>query len=49
MPLQGWATIEGTTRYRARLKERAHENHFRLEQNLWLSSIGLGTYLGRPD
>lgn len=49
MPLQGWATIEGTARYRARLKERANESHFRLEQNLWLSSIGLGTYLGRPD
>lgn len=49
MSLQGWATPEGTARYRERLTENANENHFRLEQNLWLSSIGLGTYLGKPD
>ncbi|HEY0319623.1 MAG TPA: aldo/keto reductase [Pyrinomonadaceae bacterium] len=50
MPLQGWATLEGTQRYRDRLiKQSVHENHFRLEQNLWLSSIGLGTYLGKPN
>ncbi len=49
MPLNGWATLEGTARYRERLKERAAENHFRLEQNLWVSSIGIGTYLGEAD
>lgn len=49
MPLQGWATLEGTKRYRDRLSSKANENHFRLEQNLWLSSIGLGTYLGKPN
>jgi aryl-alcohol dehydrogenase-like predicted oxidoreductase len=49
MALQGWATLEGTERYRDRLKESVNENHFRLQQNLWLSSIGLGTYLGQPD
>lgn len=49
MALQGWATLEGTERYRERLKQNVNENHFRLEQNLWLSSIGLGTYLGQPD
>ena len=49
MPLQGRATLEGTERYRNRLIGSAHENHFRLEQNLWLSSIGLGTYLGQWD
>jgi aryl-alcohol dehydrogenase-like predicted oxidoreductase len=49
MALRGWATTEGTARYRERLGERADEKHFRLEQNLWLSSIGLGTYLGQPD
>ncbi|HEX8174012.1 MAG TPA: aldo/keto reductase [Pyrinomonadaceae bacterium] len=49
MSLQGRATREGTERYRDRLKERANENHFRHEQNLWLSSIGLGTYLGKWD
>lgn len=47
MPLHGSATLEATKRYRERLKEKTNENHFRLEQNLWLSSIGLGTYLGQ--
>jgi len=44
-----WATLEGTARYRERLDSRATGNHFRLEQNLWLSSIGIGTYLGNAD
>ena len=49
MAIAGYATLEGTTRYRERFKDLAAKNHFRLEQNLWLSSIGLGTYLGNPD
>ena len=49
MPANSCATLEGTTRYRDRLRGRAAENHFRLEQNMWLSSIGVGTYLGDPD
>ncbi|MBD0371431.1 MAG: aldo/keto reductase [Pyrinomonadaceae bacterium] len=49
MSLQGRATPSGTARYRERFKESASEKHFRLEQGLWLSSIGLGTYLGRWD
>jgi aryl-alcohol dehydrogenase-like predicted oxidoreductase len=49
MSIKGYATLEGTARYRDRFKGRAAENHFRPEQNLWLSSIGLGTYLGKPD
>jgi aryl-alcohol dehydrogenase-like predicted oxidoreductase len=49
MPINGYATLEGTARYRERFKERAAENHFRHEQNLWLSSIGIGTYLGNWD
>jgi aryl-alcohol dehydrogenase-like predicted oxidoreductase len=49
MPITGYATLEGTARYRERFKERAAENHFRHEQNLWLSSIGIGTYLGHWD
>ena len=49
MPIDGYATLEGTARYRERFKGRSAENHFRLEQNLWLSSIGIGTYLGRND
>ncbi len=43
------ATTEGTTRYRNRLHGQLAENHFRQEQNLWLSSIGLGSYLGNAD
>lgn len=49
MPINGYATLEGTARYRDRFKERAAPTHFRLEQNLWLSSIGIGTYLGNWD
>jgi aryl-alcohol dehydrogenase-like predicted oxidoreductase len=43
------ASLEGTTRYRNRMRERTDANHFRLEQDLWLSSIGIGTYLGDWD
>jgi aryl-alcohol dehydrogenase-like predicted oxidoreductase len=50
MSIAGHATLEGTTRYRARLEQQTIAvNHFRLEQNLWLSSLGIGTYLGKPD
>ena len=43
------ATLEGTTHYRERFKDSAAANHFREQQNLWLSSIGIGTYLGNAD
>ncbi len=49
MALQGFATTEGTARYRDRFRGVAAENHFRYEQGLWLSSVGLGTYLGGWD
>jgi aryl-alcohol dehydrogenase-like predicted oxidoreductase len=49
MPLRGFATTEGTTRYRERFPDPTAENHFRFEQNLWLSSVGVGTYLGHWD
>jgi aryl-alcohol dehydrogenase-like predicted oxidoreductase len=49
MPINGHATLEGTSRYRERFNNVAAKNHFRMEQNLWLSSIGLGTYLGNAD
>jgi aryl-alcohol dehydrogenase-like predicted oxidoreductase len=49
MTLQGCATLEGTGRYRERFKDRTDPNHFRHEQNLWMSSIGIGTYLGKWD
>lgn len=42
------ATTEGTARYRARFSYAA-ENHFREHEQLWLSSIGIGTYLGNAD
>lgn len=48
MAITGCATPEGTARYRA-----AHvgldPSHFRALQDLQVSSIGLGTYLGDPD
>ena len=49
MPLDGWATLDGTARYRERFREVAAEDHFRKQQDLWLSSIGVGTYLGDAD
>jgi len=39
------ATPEGTGRYRERFPDR----EFREQHGLWLSSIGIGTYLGNPD
>ena len=41
------ATAEGTARYRDRFADRP--GHFRHAQGLWLSSIGLGTYLGEAS
>jgi aryl-alcohol dehydrogenase-like predicted oxidoreductase len=44
----GYATPEGTAKYSARFPSSA-AGHFRRAQNLLLSSIGIGTYLGNPD
>lgn len=44
----GRATRAGTGRYRDRFGSLAAD-HFRDALDLWLSSIGLGTYLGDPD
>lgn len=49
MSIPNCATLEGTTRYRKRFKDSVAPNHFRQQQNLWLSSIGIGTYLGNAD
>lgn len=49
MPLEGRATPEGTARYRDRFPVASGEQHFRFEQSLWLSSVGIGTYLGGWD
>jgi aryl-alcohol dehydrogenase-like predicted oxidoreductase len=53
--LSGFATAAGTARYRDRFPQLRDAGHFRRPNNvpgagdLWLSSIGLGTYLGEPD
>ncbi len=49
MKLPGAASTGGTERYRQRFSDKLPESHFRQSQNLWLSSIGLGTYLGNYD
>ena len=47
--LAGSSTLEGTSRYRDRFKDSVAQNHFREQQGLLLSSVGIGTYLGNPD
>ena len=49
MTIDGCATSEGTSCYRDRFKDRAVTGHFHAAQGLHLSSIGIGTYLGKPD
>src|SRR5688572_4354681 len=49
MSIAGSATLEGTRRYRDRFKDRVAQDHFREQQGLLLSSLGIGTYLGNPD
>lgn len=43
-----YASTAGTARYRDRF-DHAASGHFRTEQGLVLSSIGIGTYLGNAD
>jgi aryl-alcohol dehydrogenase-like predicted oxidoreductase len=51
----GCATGSGTARFCARFPALADACHFRQPEgvlhlsNLWLSSVGIGTYLGEPD
>ena len=47
MLIPGFATAEGTARFRDRFAARL-PGHFREAQGLWISSIGIGTYLGEP-
>lgn len=47
MLIPGYATPEGTQRFCDRFADRL-PGHFRSAEGLWLSSIGLGTYLGEP-
>ena len=45
----GRATPEGTAAYRDRFADKAADGHFRAYQDLWVSSVGIGTYLGDED
>jgi len=53
--ISGFATPEGTARYRQRFPQLSeaeffrHPEHVPAARELWLSSLGLGTYLGEPD
>jgi len=53
--IPSFATLEGTSRYRDRFQSLRDAQHFRQPasvvgaSDLWLSSIGLGTYLGEPE
>ncbi len=49
MRLSGSATLNGTERYRRRFDGKIPAEHFRKAQGVWMSSIGLGTYLGNCD
>jgi Predicted oxidoreductases (related to aryl-alcohol dehydrogenases) len=44
-----YATKEGTLRYKDRFKDTLAPGHFRESQDLWISSIGFGSYLGNYD
>jgi aryl-alcohol dehydrogenase-like predicted oxidoreductase len=46
----GRATAHGTARYRERFRDAAAPDHFTQSSGgLWLSSLGIGTYLGELD
>jgi aryl-alcohol dehydrogenase-like predicted oxidoreductase len=53
--IAGYATAQGTARYRDRFRSLSEADFYRQPgpipgaADLWLSSIGLGTYLGEPD
>lgn len=44
-----YATEAGTARYRDRFAGVIPSEHFHHQRQVWVSSIGLGTYLGEPD
>lgn len=49
MRIKGFATREGTERFKRRFEEKAAPGHFREGHGLWFSSIGAGSYLGESD
>lgn len=50
-PLDGWATEQETEKYTKRNTQDIHKENFRTlyQDNIKVSSIGLGTYIGNPD
>ena len=46
--MKGFATPAGTEKFKKRLQDLS-PGHFRKAQDLWFSSIGLGSYLGESD
>ena len=47
--MKEYATKEGTLRYKEKLGDLVSHDHFREIQDLWISSIGFGSYLGNHD
>lgn len=47
--IKGFATEAGTRRFRERHVQTSQEGHFRSLQSSHVSSVGIGTYLGRDD
>ncbi len=48
--IQGFATADGTSRFREKHEGKSVANgHFRSVNDLSLTSLGMGTYLGEPD
>jgi aryl-alcohol dehydrogenase-like predicted oxidoreductase len=43
------ATVEGTRRFVESQPLERHQNYRQMVDGLWVSSVGLGTYLGEPD
>src|SRR3989338_2596084 len=47
--IEGYGTLSGTRSYANRFPEINQTGHFRKANDLFLSSVGLGTYLGEMD
>ena len=47
--MSGGATKEGTRAYAEKFRGVAGDGHFREAQDLVVSSLGIGTYLGQPN
>lgn len=47
--IAGFASLQGTEKFKDRFKDGLSTGHFRKSQELWFSSIGIGSYLGEPD